>query len=43
MNRGHRKAHSLLWPALAVIVALGFTLALALRAPPEPPTQGQTK
>ena len=43
MNRDHRKAHRLLWPALAVIVALGFTLALALRPPPEPPAQGQTK
>ena len=43
MNRRHRKAHRLLWPVLAVIVALGFTLALALRLPPEPPAQGQTK
>ena len=43
MNRGHRKAHRLLWPTLAVLVALGFTLALALRPPPEPPAQGQPK
>jgi hypothetical protein len=27
----------MLWPALAVIVALGFTLALALRPPQENP------
>jgi hypothetical protein len=37
MTRGHRKVHRLIWPALAVIVALGFTLALAWRPPPEPP------
>jgi hypothetical protein len=27
----------MLWPALAVIVALGITMALALRPPPEQP------
>jgi len=43
MNRRHRKAHRMLWPVLAVIVALGFTLALALRPPPEPPAQAQPK
>ena len=37
MTRGHRKVHRMLWPALAVIVALGFTLALALRPPQENP------
>lgn len=37
MTRGHRSVHRMLWPALAVLVALGFTLALALRPPPEPP------
>jgi len=39
MTRGHRTFHRLLWPALAVIVALGFTMALVLRPPPEPPAQ----
>ena len=43
MTRGHRKIHRLLWPALAVIVALGFTLALAMRPPPEPPAQVESK
>jgi hypothetical protein len=38
MTRGHRTFHRMLWPVLAVLVALGFTLALALRPPPEPPT-----
>jgi len=38
MTRTHRLIHSALWPALIIIVALGFTLALALRPPPaEPP------
>jgi hypothetical protein len=37
MTRGHRTVHRLLWPALAVVVALGFTLALAWRPPPELP------
>jgi hypothetical protein len=41
MTRGHRTAHRLLWPALAVIVALGFTMALVLRPPPEPPAQSE--
>lgn len=43
MTHGLRRFHRMLWPALAVVVALGFTLALALRPPPEPPAQGQTK
>lgn len=43
MTRGHRKVHRLLWPALAVIVALGFTLALALRPPPELPADSAPK
>ena len=34
MTRGHRTVHRLLWPVLAVIVALGFTMALVLRPPP---------
>jgi hypothetical protein len=37
MTRGHRTVHRLLWPALALIVGLGFTLALVLRPPPERP------
>jgi len=44
MTRGHRSFHRMLWPALAVIVALGFTMALVLRPPPEqpdPPAQAE--
>ncbi len=41
MTRGHRTFHRLLWPVLAVLVAFGFTMALALRPPPEPPTQSE--
>jgi hypothetical protein len=41
MTRGHRTVHRLLWPALAVIVALGFSMALVLRPPPEPPAQSE--
>ena len=37
MTRGHRTVHRLLWPALALVVALGFTMALVLRPPPEQP------
>ena len=37
MTRGHRNFHRMLWPALAVIVALGFTMALVLRPPQELP------
>ena len=33
----------MVWPVLAVIVALGFTLALALRPPPEPPADSAPK
>ncbi len=43
MTRVHRAVHRLLWPALAVIVTLGITMALVLRPPPDqpetPPTQ----
>jgi len=35
MTRSHRAAHRLLWPILAVLVGLGFALALTLRPPPE--------
>lgn len=43
MTRGHRTFHRLLWPALALIVALGFTMALVLRPPPEPPAGVESK
>jgi hypothetical protein len=33
MRRSHRSAHRLLWPLLAVCVALGLSFALALRPP----------
>jgi hypothetical protein len=40
MKRPHRSAHRVIWPALAVAVALGFALALAWRPaiPVESPT-----
>lgn len=34
MTRRHRSLHRVLWPVLAVIVALGFVMALSLRPPP---------
>jgi hypothetical protein len=43
MTRSHRLVHRLLWPALALVVAIGFTLALVLRPPPEPPAIEQTQ
>lgn len=43
MTRGHRAFHRLLWPVLALFVALGFTMALALRPPPEPPADSAPK
>ena len=39
MTRGHRAVHRAVWPALALIVGIGFSLALVLRPPPEPPSQ----
>ncbi len=36
MTRAHRSLHRLLWPILAIAVALGVVLALWLRPPPEP-------
>ena len=41
MTRGHRTVHRLLWPVLAIVVALGFTMALVKRPPPEPPSQAE--
>jgi hypothetical protein len=40
MTRAHRSLHRIVWPILAVLVALGVVLALWLRPPPEP---GQAK
>jgi hypothetical protein len=35
MRRSHRSAHRALWPVLALLVALGFAMALVLRPPPD--------
>jgi hypothetical protein len=43
MTRSHRLIHRVLWPALALAVALSFTSALMLRPPPEPPATEQGK
>ena len=43
MTRGHRALHRMLWPALALIVGLGFTLALVWRPPPDPPVQAEPR
>jgi hypothetical protein len=43
MTRGHRAVHRLLWPALALLVGLGFAMALILRPPPEPPAAPTTQ
>jgi len=37
MRRAHRSFHRVLWPILALAVALGFTMALVLRPPPDTP------
>lgn len=42
VRRAHRLAHRLVWPLLAVLVALGFSLALAWRPPPDPPVEAAT-
>jgi hypothetical protein len=34
MTRRHRWAHGAVWPVLALVVSLGFGLALYLRPPP---------
>ena len=41
MTRSHRSVHRIVWPALALLVALGFTMALVLRPPPEPAQTSQ--
>jgi hypothetical protein len=38
MRRSHRSVHRVLWPVLALAVALGLTMALVLRPPPDPAT-----
>jgi len=38
MTRNHRLAHRALWPILAIVIAVGFSLALAWRPPPAPST-----
>jgi hypothetical protein len=38
MTRTHRSVHRVLWPILAVLVALGFVMAIIKRAPPPPQT-----
>jgi hypothetical protein len=42
VTRGHRTFHRFVWPALALAVAFGFTMALVLRPPPEAPAQAET-
>jgi len=43
MTRGHRTVHRLLWPLLALLVAVGFTKALVKRPPPEQPANDASK
>jgi len=35
MTRTHRSLHRIVWPILAVLVALGVLLALWMRPPPD--------
>jgi hypothetical protein len=35
MTRTHRSLHRVIWPILALLVAIGVVLALWLRPPPE--------
>jgi len=35
MTRAHRSLHRIVWPILALLVALGVALALWRRPPPE--------
>jgi hypothetical protein len=46
MTRAHRMVHRVLWPVLALAVAIGFAAALYFRPPlqtaaPEPPGTAQ--
>jgi hypothetical protein len=43
MTRGHRSFHRMLWPALALIVGLGFTMALVWRPPAQPPAAAEPR
>jgi hypothetical protein len=43
MTRGHRAFHRILWPVLALVIALGFTMALVMRPPPEMPAAETSK
>jgi hypothetical protein len=43
MKRSQRAVHRVLWPVLAVAVALGFALALDLRAPADEPLATEAK
>ena len=43
MTRAQRLFHRLVWPALIVMVTLGFSFALALRPPAEAPPDAQTQ
>jgi hypothetical protein len=36
MTRQHRSLHRIVWPILALLVAIGVAMALWLRPPPEP-------
>ena len=35
MKRAHRRAHFVIWPLLAIALAIGVVMALVLRPPPE--------
>jgi len=43
MRRSHRSAHRVVWPVLALLVGLGLTLSLMMRAPPPPPAVEVTR
>ena len=42
MRRAHRFVHRAVWPFLALLVALGFAMAVVLRPPPEAPPAAST-
>jgi hypothetical protein len=43
MTRAHRAAHRLLWPILAIVIVVGFSMALYLKPTPERPVAGETR